>query len=174
MADMGGLLKRIKQHDNVAFEELYRQTRHSVYAIIYAIVQDRQDTEDIMQDAYMKMLASLERYDGRSKFKTWLLTIAKNLAIDHYRKHKRLYKVDIQEQEYLFPGTMPQQYKEYESFKYLSLLTEEERTIVLLKVIDNMKHHEIGKLIGKPKGTIMWMYNNALKKMQDYGKEESR
>lgn len=169
---MQNLIKRIKLQDNLAFDELYDITRRSVYAIIYSIVQDRMETEDLLQDTYMRMLASLESYNGKVKFTTWLLTIAKNLAIDHYRKHKRIQNIDIQEQEYLFPTQKAEQYTEYESFKYLSILTEEERTIVLLKIVDGMKHHEIGKLLDKPKGTVMWAYNNALKKMRDYGKEE--
>jgi RNA polymerase sigma-70 factor (ECF subfamily) len=54
---------------------------------------------------------------------------------------------------------------------FLSILSEEERQIVLLKAVDGMKHHEIAKLLEKPTGTIMWIYNKAIKKMQKLGKE---
>ena len=165
------LLKRIKKRDDLAFNELYQLTRYQVYAIIFAIIQDPVETEDLMQEAYMRMLSALDRYDGSVKFTTWLLTIAKNLAIDHYRKYERLKKVDLQDQEYLFPSQKDNQYQSYETFKYLSILSEEERKIVLLKVLGRLKHHEIGALLDKPKGTVMWLYNVAIKKMREYGKE---
>ncbi|NLF48691.1 MAG: RNA polymerase sigma factor [Acholeplasmataceae bacterium] len=174
MADYRHLIKRIQQQDDTAFESLYHQTRYSVYAIIYAITQNPHDIEDLMQETYMRMLKSLNQYDGKANFKTWLLSIAKNLAIDHYRKQKRIQVVDIQEQESIFPSQTPNQYSLYESRKYLSILSIEERTVVLLKTIDRMKHHEIAELLKKPLGTIMWVYNNAIKKMRAYGKEESK
>lgn len=166
------LIERVKQKDNAAFELLYNETKYSVFSIIYAIVQDTGHAEDLMQETYIKMLRSIDTFNPKYKFKTWLLTIAKHLAIDFYRKNKQTVNIDIHTQEYLIPPHHDHTMKKMESEMFLSILTEEERIIVMLKIIDGMKHREIGKLLNKPQGTIMWVYQKAIKKMQAYGKEE--
>lgn len=171
MDEFKHLVQRIIQKDNNAFDLLYHKTKYSVYAIIYSVVKDKQTTEDLVQDTYIKMLRTIESYQPKYQFKTWLLTIAKRIAYDYYRKNKNISLIDVQEQEYLLPSTDDSIYQKMESEMFLSILTEEERTIVLLKVVDGMKHHEIGKLMNKPQGTIMWLYQKAIKKMQAYGKE---
>ena len=172
MADFQKLIARIKKQDDLAFEELYELTKRSVYAMIYSIVQNRAMTEDLMQDTYIKMLQSIHHYDGRVKFITWLVTIAKNLAIDSYRKEKRLISVDLQTEEYRLPTHFDSTEKQMESNQYLSILSEEEREIVLMKIVGELTHNEIAKIIHKPIGTVMWMYNQAIKNMQTCTKEE--
>ena len=166
------LLERIKNHDDEAFVILYEDTKYSVFSIIYAIVKNRHVTEDLMQDTYMKMLQKIHQYNGRVKFSTWLLTIAKNLAIDHYRRHSKSITLDIQEQEYLFPHHDDKLDEKMESEMYLNVLDDEERQIVILKVVSDLKHHEIAKIVGKPIGTVMWIYQKAIKKMQRLKEEE--
>lgn len=172
MQNYNELLKRIKNHDDQAFAILYEDTRYSVYSIIYAIVRHRQVTEDLMQDTYMKMLEKIHQYNGSVKFTTWLLTIAKNLAIDYYRRNSKTMTVDIHEHEYLMGHHDDQVEIKLESDMYLNALDPEERQIVLLKIVSDLKHHEIAKIVGKPLGTVMWIYNKAIKKMQKLREEE--
>ena len=172
MAEFHHLISKIKKHDDVAFEELYQLTKRSVYAMIYSIIQDQATTEDIMQDTYIKMLQSIHQYDGRVKFITWLVTIAKHLAIDYYRKKRRILHVDQESGEYLIPPHYDSTEKRLECDAYLRILQEEEREIVLMKIVGNLTHKEIATLLDKPMGTVMWIYNQAIKKMQKYAKEE--
>lgn len=172
MQDYDDLINRIKHHDDQAFALLYDETRYSVFAIIIAIVKNRHVTEDLMQDTYMNMLKKLHQFNGQVHFKTWLLTIARNLAIDHYRRSLKSTTIDIQEQEYLLPIHEDKIEEKMEFEMYLNLLNDEERQIVLLKTVDGMKHHEIASLLAKPTGTIMWIYNRAIKKMRKLGKED--
>ena len=172
MPNYNELLKRIKNHDDEAFAILYEETKYSVYSIIYAIVKHRQVTEDLMQDTYMKMLQKIHQYNGSVKFTTWLITIAKNLAIDHYRRNAKTMNVDIQEHEYLIGYHDDKVETKLESDMYLNALDSLERQIVLLKVVSDLKHHEIAKIVDKPLGTVMWIYNKAMKKMQKLREEE--
>lgn len=172
MADIQKLVARVKNQDDIAFEELYERTKRAVYAIIYSVVSSHNTTEDIMQDTYIRMLQSIHQYDGRVQFITWLGTIAKNLAIDSYRKEHRFTKVDVKSEEYQFPIHSDSTEKRLECDDYLSVLTEEERQIVLMKIVGQLTHKEISILVHKPQGTIMWMYNQAIKKMQKYAREE--
>ena len=171
MLDYPSIIERIKQHDQEAFTILYHDTKNAVYSIIYAIVKQRQTTEDLMQDTYMKMLKNIHQYHGKVKFITWLITIAKHIAIDYYRKNKNLHVIDINLQAYLLPHHDDRVEKKLESEAFLSILTEDERQIVLLKIVADLKHHEIAKIVNKPLGTVMWIYNNALKKMRKFSEE---
>src|SRR5690554_7047163 len=82
-------IEKLKQKDELAFEFIYKQTSSSVYAIIINIVKDHNKTEDLMQDTYIKMIKSINSYNNKYNFKTWLITIARNTAIDNYRKTKK-------------------------------------------------------------------------------------
>lgn len=172
MLDYQLIIEQIKLHNQEAFAMLYNDTKNAVYSIIYAIVKQRQTTEDLMQDTYLRMLQNIHQYQPKVKFTTWLLTIAKNIAIDYYRKNKNTYSFNPTENEYLLPSYHDSIEKKLESEAFQSILDDIEREVVLLKVVGELKHHEIAKILDKPLGTVMWIYSNAIKKMQKFSKEE--
>ncbi|HHX79323.1 MAG TPA: RNA polymerase sigma factor [Acholeplasmataceae bacterium] len=159
---------KIKDKDELAFETIYKETSSSVYAIIKTIVKDHNITEDLMQDTYIKMIKSINSYNTKQKFKTWLLTIARNTAIDWYRKTKKEMLVDVSESEYLFPSTKSTVDYEYNANYFLSLLDDEEKEVVVLYAMEGFKHREIAKIIDKPVGTVTWIYNKAMKKLREH------
>lgn len=93
----------IKQKDETAFEFIYNSTSSSVYGIIKAIIKDHNKTEDVMQETYIKMIKSINSYNYKYNFKSWLLTIARNTALDYYRKIIKEEVIDVNENEHLFP-----------------------------------------------------------------------
>lgn len=165
--DLKEAAKRIKEKDEVAFEYIYKTTSSSVYAIIKNIVKDHNLTEDLMQETYIKMIKSINSYNDKYNFRSWILTIARNNAIDTYRKMKKELLVDISESEYLFPSTKSNVTNEYNANFFLSLLDDEEREVVILYAMEEFKHKEIAKILNKPLGTVTWIYNKAMKKMQE-------
>lgn len=165
--DLKEAAKRIKEKDEVAFEYIYKTTSSSVYAIIKNIVKDHNLTEDLMQETYIKMIKSINSYNDKYNFRSWILTIARNNAIDKYRKMQKELLVDISESEYLFPSTKSNVTNEYNANFFLSLLDNDEREVVILHAMEGFKHREISKIIDKPIGTVTWLYNKAMKKMQE-------
>jgi RNA polymerase sigma-70 factor (ECF subfamily) len=149
-----------------AFEYIYHETKHSVYALIVSIVKSRVLAEDIMQETYIKMISSIKQYQKGRNFKTWLLTIARNLAIDEYRKKQKETLIDITEQEFIFPSVHASGEESLLIRELLQLMTDEERQVFLLHVVDDIKHKEIAKIMNKPLGTILWLYQKALKKVK--------
>ncbi|MFA5005941.1 MAG: RNA polymerase sigma factor [Candidatus Izemoplasmatales bacterium] len=173
MFDFDGRLDALRQKDEAAFGEIYEQTKRGVYAVIVAIVRDRGTTEDLMQETYMRMLANLDQYEPGRNFNAWLVQIAKNLALDHYRKERRTTPVDPQEQSYVFDRVEPAGPAEYDLESLVAPLDSEERQIVLLHVVSDHKFKDIATIVGKPLGTVLWLYNRAIRKMQRHvGKEE--
>lgn len=172
MPDYRKLIQRTLDKDDQAFEALYQATKYAVYSIIYAIVKDKAATEDLMQDTYLKMVKALPTYDFRTQFTTWLLTIAKRTAIDHYRKERRIVRLEDADAASI-PDVRPDRSEQrMETERYLRMLSDEERQIVLLKIVDRRSHKDIGLLLDKPAGTIAWLYHQAMQKMKKAAKED--
>lgn len=158
-----GLIKK----DNKAFEVIYENTKKGVFSMIISIVKNRAVTEDLMQDTYMKMIQKIHQYKKGKNFYAWLLQIAKNTALDYYRKEKRITVVDPQENEYMFNKAMnnPENYMVLDMVKPLNV---EEKQVVLLRIVSDLKFKDIATTLNKPIGTILWIYNKAIKKLQKY------
>jgi RNA polymerase sigma-70 factor, ECF subfamily len=159
-------IEKLAKRDNDAFENVYAQTKKGVYIVIYNIIKDHDQTQDLMQDVYLLMLDKIDKYKPKTNFYNWLLMIARNKALDTYRRDKKLTYVDNEhyDQKFISNEETPAQRDEFESL--LSVLSDEERQVVLFKIVDEMKHKDIAKLIEKPLGTVIWIYNQALKKMK--------
>lgn len=164
--DINEAIEKLKVKDELAFEYVYTKTKSLVYTVIISVVKDHNQTEDLMQDTYIKMIKSINSYDNKYRFNTWLATIARNTALDYYRKQKKQYSVDIHESEYLFPLERSLQDDEISTNYILSLLDDEEREVVMLYSLDEYKHKEIAIILNKPIGTITWIYNKAMKKLR--------
>lgn len=164
-------INKLIKKDQEAFEAIYHHTKNAVFAMIIPIVKDISLAEDIMQETYITMVEKIHSYNDKYKFINWLLTIAKNKAIDTYRSRKKDFYIDMSEYTDLFVSGDASIEKRLEVESYLNLLNDEQKHIVLLKVVGELTHKDIAYLLDKPLGTITWMYNEAIKTMQQAGKE---
>lgn len=77
-----------QQGRDSAFRELVRRYERPVYSLIYRMVRDREMSEDLAQDTFIKVLNHIDRYRPEFKLSSWLFKIANNVAIDHLRKRQ--------------------------------------------------------------------------------------
>lgn len=70
------------------FDDLYNQYHQDVFQFLFYMVKNREQAEDLVQEVYIRVLKSYHRFEGKSSEKTWLFSIARNVAIDHFRKEK--------------------------------------------------------------------------------------
>ena len=82
--------------NELALSELIRRHQHRIYSFIYSKVFDKDIAEDIFQDTFIKVINTLKRgkYNEEGKFLPWVMRIAHNLVIDHFRRNKRMPKFD--------------------------------------------------------------------------------
>lgn len=83
------LLDRFAGGDRAALDELFRRYRGVAYRVAYRLLGREPDALDAVQDGFVKVLTNLDRFGGRSSFKTWLLRIVSNAALDVGRQRKR-------------------------------------------------------------------------------------
>jgi RNA polymerase sigma-70 factor (ECF subfamily) len=160
-------IKRLGAGDEAAFDMIYQLTYRKIYFLVLPILRDKALAEDIMQDTYLKFLEKLYSYKAKNSL-AYILTIARNLAINEYNKRKRVTKVEDEDinlfsfDEYL---EISVENKDLIT-KALSVLNEFERNVFLLHELENLKHREIAVILNKPIGTITWTYQQAIKKMR--------
>lgn len=165
-SDIKILIKKLQNGDMTVFDDIYFQTKDIVFYSILGILKDYSLSEDIMQDTYLKALNKIHSYKPTHSFKAWIVTIAKNLAINEFNRRKKETKVDILENEIILGHTESRSENQILIEQIFKVLNDTEREIVLLHVVGDLKHREIAKLLNKPLGTITWSYNNSLKKLK--------
>jgi len=167
MTNYDQFIEALKDKDEETFEYIYNETKHAVYAMIVSIIKDKTESQDLMQDTYITMLEKIDQYKIGKSFLNWLLVIARNKAIDYYRRKKHEVLVDISESDDLLPVTSPIGERSALVNEMLDNLTEIERSVFLLRIIQNFKNREIAKILNLPLGTVLWHQSKAMKKIKN-------
>jgi RNA polymerase sigma-70 factor, ECF subfamily len=101
------LVARAREGDVQAFEKLVKQYDRQVFRIAQHITQNREDAEDVVQDAFLKAYEKLDQFQGNSKFYTWLVRIAVNESLMRLRRRRTGKMVSIDEDVETEEGSMP-------------------------------------------------------------------
>lgn len=170
---LDNLIERVKrEEDEKAFAAFYEATKDGLYAYLLGIVKKRELAEDLMQDAYIKLRQSVQSYQSGTNPRAYLTQIAKNLAFNMLKRAGYETAVDYQEFEVASKVTVEEQADTHVLDTINKNLTADEAQIVLLYLVSGFKHREIAEIVGKPLGTVLWSYNNSLKKLKKILKEE--
>lgn len=163
------LIIKIGRDDMYAFEQLYVKTERQLYSFVLSLSKNHDDALDIMQDTYMKIRASAHLYKPMGKPMAWIFTIARNLTMTNFKKKSRT--ADLE--EYDMEDTLDLSYVTDPTDKMvletaLKILSEEEAQIILLYVVNGMKHKEIAESMDLKINTVISKYNRGLKKLREY------
>src|ERR1700723_488994 len=101
------LVNRARQGDVAAFEKLVRQYDRQIFRIAQHITQNREDAQDVVQDAFLKAYEKLDQFQGNSKFYTWLVRIAVNESLMRLRKRRTGKMVSIDDDIETEEGSVP-------------------------------------------------------------------
>ena len=109
VSDELALVEAAKAGDVGAFEELVRRYDRNVFRIAQHITQNREDAEDVVQDAFFKAYSNLNQFQGQSKFYTWLVRIAVNEALMRLRRRRPERTVSLDEDVKTEDDTVPRE-----------------------------------------------------------------
>lgn len=162
---INNLLLQIADGDQQAFERLYLETRKGVFAFLYTYLQNYHDSEDAMQDVYLKIKQNIDRYQPGTNGSAWILQIAKNHALNILSYQNRHRTTDIDE----LAGVAGQ--SGIESVGGVTdvmqrVLSEQEQRIVTMHVLWGYKHREIAEELDCPVGTVTSKYKRAIEKLK--------
>jgi RNA polymerase sigma-70 factor (ECF subfamily) len=162
------LVRRVQAQDEMAFREVVERYQAKVFSIIYGILRNRNDAEDIAQQVFAKIYFSIKNFDFRSSLLTWIYKITVNECYDYLRK-KRVRKLvyesdfsveDSQRMETSDPATdqappVDKRLAQHDLiFKLLSKISEEDRSLLLLKEVEGHSVEELAGMTGMNENTI--------------------
>lgn len=127
-------IERIKDGDSDAFTPLVEKHKDLVYTIVVKILRSREDAEEIAQDVFIKAYKSLDSFEGKSKFSTWLYRIAYNTAISKTRK-KSLKTADLEDE-------VIQNFSDDEFREDLYEISSEEQVNILNRALKDLDENE--------------------------------
>ena len=164
--DLESLLLGVAAGDSHSLEELYHRTRTAVYGLVLSYLKHPQDAEDVTQDAFVRIWDTAASYRPQGKPMAWLLTVARNLALMRLRERGKTQELTDEEWSAL-PARAPDVTTEDRHVlrAALSVLSEQERQVVMLHAVTGLKHREIAQLLELPLATVLSKYRRALKKL---------
>jgi RNA polymerase sigma-70 factor (ECF subfamily) len=159
------LIAECLRGNTAAFGDLVRRYQDRVFNTVYRLVDNAEDAQDVVQEAFLHAYQSLESFKGDSLFFTWLYRIAINTAISFKRKKRVMVRIDgpggesvlepPDPSEMTRPGhALEQAEQEQRIQRGLSRLSPEHRAVLVLKDMEGQKYEEMAEALGVPIGTI--------------------
>jgi RNA polymerase sigma-70 factor (ECF subfamily) len=178
--DIRRLVERAQQGDRDALEELYLAHFDRIYGYLHVTVGNRHDAEDLTTQTFLKMLESIGRFRWQSApFSAWLFRIAHNLAMDHFRAHRRWQP----EEEVPEPPGSAEPSAELEAMQsigresmleLIEKLSPEQQQVLTLKFVFNFLNADVAKILDKTEGAIKSLQHRALASLQKQISQQQR
>ncbi len=179
-------IRRLKEGDVQALEELVRFYQDRVFRLAYGLLQDPEDALDVTQEAFLRVHQSIGRFAGKSAFFTWLYRIVVNLCHDTRRKKARRrheFSLDQAIEEREEAGDPPLELADLQGIapdeasadlelemkvrEAMESLPEKHRTTLLLREVEGLSYEEIAEATDVNIGTVMSRLHYARKRMQE-------
>jgi RNA polymerase sigma-70 factor (ECF subfamily) len=174
------LVQEVRNGDRRAFTELMRRYQERVYWVARRIVGSHDDADDVTQEAFVKAFVGLGDFRGDASFYTWLYRIAVNLSLNAVRKRQVMnYLSDSTILNRILPlGDDPGRQVEFRDLqsrleKAVAQLPEKQRAVFVLRHYEEMSYEEIAQVLKTSVGGLKANYFHALKKVQQYLKDEA-
>ncbi len=165
-ADDHALIEACLDGDTAAFGELVRRHQERLYNTVYRLVENAEDAQDVVQEAFLHAYQSLDSFKGDSLFFTWLYRIAVNSAISLRRKRRVVLSIDgvrngdmaiepLDPSEASRPGHgLEQHEQERRVHRALARLSPEHRAVLVMKDMEGQKYELMAEVLQVPIGTI--------------------
>ena len=168
------LIKRVQAGDCDAFNPLIARYKLPLYKMMYRMVYNRDDAEDLVEEAFIKAYRAIDRFSAEKKFFPWIYRIAINNALN-FLKSKRRQKAESlsqYENRLMDMKTDPVKITENKILKEkvnqaIVRLPDEYRVIINLRVEQECSYDEISQILNIPKGTVMSRLARARKKLKE-------
>ena len=162
-----------------AYRELIGRYQRPVFSLIYRLVRDREKSEDLAQETFIKVLNALDRYDPSYKFSSWIFKIAHNTSLDHLRKKEPITlslegsphaeTASEQEASVIQALSTEETPEDYAASRELGATLEvaigklrpEYRTAIIMCHVEGRPYEEIAETMGVPLGTVKTYIHRA-------------
>jgi RNA polymerase sigma-70 factor, ECF subfamily len=166
------LVERAQNGDREALEELYLMHFDRIYSYLQMTVGNRHDAEDLTNQTFVKMLERIESFEWRTvPISAWLFRIAHNLAMDHFRAHRR-WQPEEEPPEAEDSAALSAEEEALQSIGRQSMLemieglSTEQQQVLTLKFVFNFPNAEVATILDKTEGAVKSLQHRALASLQ--------
>ena len=174
------LVKRVKNGDIDAFEEIIAKYEKRVFNLIYNVLKNDNEIEDVAQEVFVKVYKNIDKFQGNSSLYTWIYRITTNLCLDYIKKRKEVIYIDEKlqlddgEVELQLPSDEKLQDELYEEKelkeklqKSIAKLPDKQRMMIILRDIKGLSYEEISEVLEMKLGTVKSQINRARLKLKE-------
>lgn len=156
------LFSNLKEENTDAYNILYKEYYSLIYGIVFSILKNKENTEDVLQEIFIKLYKmDKEKIPSKGEL-SWIYTVSKNEALNYLRRKKT--EVNIEEiYEISEESSEIEKIIDIHTYnKIVSGLNEEEKEIISLKILSNFTFKKIGQMLKMPTATVQWKYYKAV------------
>ena len=155
---------------------IYNKLGRRIFMLAFSILRDKEAAEDIMQDTFIKIATEARTYNKNSNAVAFILTVTRNLSLNLLAKRRREAKNEssIDSFDDIVDHSNGLSSASIASIPELSLLDDDERQIVVMKLDAGMKHKDIGAVLSISEDASQKRYRRALEKLKSYYKKEGK
>ncbi len=169
--DVDVLIERCLTGDQVAWDQIVRMHWRKVFNLAYKFVGRHDEAEDLTQDIFLKIFKALHTFDRRANFQTWLISISRNLCIDHYRsvrKERETMAREVDSADLMPVSRERGPHAELEQLDLRQLIRQALAELppalkeaVVLRDLQEFSYQEIADKLGLPEGTVKSRINRG-------------
>lgn len=156
----------IKNKENFGLELLYKEYNKMMFAVAFSITKNEEDSKDVVQNILLKLTTLDKDKFPKHGGKSWLYSVIKNEALNYIKKDKRVVYTDKLIDVPIVEENICELFDMENYYDMISTLSDKQKEVVTLKVLGDMSHKEISKILNKPIGTIQWIYNTSIKRLR--------
>lgn len=174
------LVEDVKKGNIDAFEDIVKKYENKVYGIVFHMMKNQNEVEDLAQEVFLKVYKNLDRFKGDSSLYTWIYKITVNLCLDELKKRKNIIyldeKINVEDGEIdkELPSNERSQEELYEDkelkenlHRCINKLPDKQKIMIVLRDIKGFSYDEIAKITNNKIGTVKSQINRARLKLKE-------
>ncbi|MDB4836934.1 sigma-70 family RNA polymerase sigma factor [Marinomonas sp.] len=165
---VNALLFRLQAQDKLALKQLYDMTSRKLLGLIYRIIRDHAEAEEVLQEVFIKVWHQADKYRGEGSAWAWLCVLSRNASLDKLRKIQKHPHISTDENTELMDTLL----EEFDASDNIALnrclyqLKEQSRKSVLLSYLHGYSHGELSKIMSVPLGTMKAWIRRGLQELK--------
>ncbi|MDQ0213734.1 RNA polymerase sigma-70 factor (ECF subfamily) [Oikeobacillus pervagus] len=167
------------------FITIYETYHQDVYQFLFYMVKNQETAEDLMQEVYIRVMNSLNKFQGKSSEKTWLFAIARNVALDYFRKQKgwknKLFQKFDWSNSKIIDSTQPlpeeiavQNEESRLLYHCLDRCTIDQKSVIILRYIQDLSIAETAATLNWSESKVKTTQHRAMKQLKKMLNEEDK
>lgn len=163
-------MRQIQSGDKQGLKLIYEDYKAYIFAVMRSVAGRQEDAEDLTVDFFVRLWQQADSYRPGSGHKTWMTTIARNMAVDLVRRSGREIPADdvreTEDDSLTSPSAEDEVLAPMNFREAIASLSAQKQQIMVMKIVGQMTFEEISRILGIPIGTVTWHYQDSLKRLR--------